>query len=133
MARRENMTEADIAAQIRLKKIWDEKHKALGLSQTKLAAKYAHLGINQSMISNCLNGNQGISSKMLLIFKNELQVSEADIRPEFFPDSGQQKPDLTPEDQAFLELYNQAPEDLRETVKSMLRVYLAKHQPPDPS
>ncbi len=66
------------AACRRLRKIWDAKRPALGLTQDKAAEE---LGVTQGAIGNMLNGRLAISLRALSKWAKVLKVKPAEIDP----------------------------------------------------
>lgn len=77
---RKPLSKADLAAAAALKKIWDEKKKALGLNQQDAAPL---LGFNtQGAVSHYLNGRTPLNTDAVLKFAKLLHVAPTDIRPD---------------------------------------------------
>lgn len=76
-SRKAKPTPADVAAATRLKAVWDEKARAIGITQEKLANE---LGITQGAISQYLNGKIPMNYRTLKVFAGALGVEDTEIR-----------------------------------------------------
>jgi transcriptional regulator with XRE-family HTH domain len=70
-------TEADKAAARRLRAIWDERARGLGLTQDKMAAK---MDGSQGLVSQYLNGLIPLNYRALLSFSDALGIDPATVR-----------------------------------------------------
>jgi transcriptional regulator with XRE-family HTH domain len=123
MSRRENMTQADINAANKLKSIWSAKRKELHLTQGEVADRFH---INQSLVSNYLNGAQGLNLKAVMMFATVLEVDPKDIYPELFSDL--KISSTSHEEQEFIALYKQCPQVFRDLIKNLMIQYVeAQH------
>ncbi len=77
-SRKKPLTQDQAAACRRLRKLWDAKHKDLGLTQEKAAES---LGVTQGAIGNMINGRLAISLKALGKWAKVLRVKPAEIDP----------------------------------------------------
>lgn len=131
------MTDQDKNASIRLKRIWDEKKKALGLTQEKAADA---LGFNtQGAVSQYLNGKVPLNTDTVIKFAKLLRVIPEDIKPELADllcyvretnnDSLNLVPEqpISPQEMAMLKLINQLPKSertqLHEALEDRKRYY----------
>lgn len=74
------ISQADRDAAKRLKAIWSEKAKALGLTQQRAAEQF---GRSQGLIGQYLNCHTALGPVAVLKFARILQVSPREIRPDF--------------------------------------------------
>jgi hypothetical protein len=73
------LTPDEQTAQVNLKRIWDEKRKALGLTQEGIAP---FLGFEtQGAVGHAINGRAPITVMLAFKFAKLLQVHPADIHP----------------------------------------------------
>ncbi|MBG6240464.1 MAG: helix-turn-helix domain-containing protein [Candidatus Symbiopectobacterium sp. Clec_Harlan] len=131
------VTDQDKQTATRLKRIWDEKKKALGLTQEKAADA---LGFNtQGAVSQYLNGKVPLNTDTVIKFAKLLRVTPEEIKPELADllcyvretsnDSLNQAPELfiSPKEMAILKLINQLPESertqLHEALEDRKRYY----------
>lgn len=121
MARRENMTQADIDAAFRLKALWNSKKKVLGLTQNSFAKKY---NITQGLVTHYLNGHQGLHLKAVMMFATELAVDPKEIYPELFHGL---KLFPTASDEELMSLYAQCPPSFRKMILDLMRHYVDTH------
>lgn len=117
---RRKITEADKEAARTLKKLWDAKYQALGLSQDKAAAE---LGVTQGMVSHYLTGKRALGTEATLKFAHLLQVEPSTIRPDL-PHLQALTGELEPEAREVALLWQRLPkafrEDLRRSITTLL-------------
>jgi len=73
------MTELDIEAAKRLRRIWDQKRKELGFTQETASER---IGIGQSTVSQYLRGTVPLGIEATLKFSYFLGVDPREIRPD---------------------------------------------------
>lgn len=74
------MSPADREAVRRLRLLWDQKKRQLGITQEKVAEQF---GRSQALIAHYLNGHTPIGPVATLKFARLLQCQPTDIRPDF--------------------------------------------------
>lgn len=110
------LSEADLAAQRRLRELWDAKKQALGLTQEKVGEMW---GIGQAMVSHYLNGHTKLGVVATLRFARLLKVRPQDIRKDFgYADLV--PGELSPEAIELAAMWMGLPENVRIDYKRML-------------
>lgn len=127
------ITKEDLLAAKKLKQIWDEKKKSLGLNQEKAADL---LGFStQASISHYITGKQALGVEAVLKFASLLQVAPEEIRPDMSglfapvrrfvtPETSNQSPqrnNLTEKEQLLLDLYNELPDSEAEEILNLMK------------
>lgn len=128
------ITEEDLLAAKKLKQIWDEKKKPLGLTQEKAADLLGFA--TQASISHYLTGKQALGVEAVLKFASLLQVAPEEIRPDmselFAPvrrfaatteiaSHSPPKSKLTEKELLLLELYNELPDSEAEKIINLMK------------
>jgi hypothetical protein len=75
---RRTFTDADRAAQLRLRALWNAKKKALKLTHERAAEEFG--GVTPGLISNYLNGRAALGKMAVIKFARILKVPPEDIR-----------------------------------------------------
>jgi transcriptional regulator with XRE-family HTH domain len=73
------LTDAEVEVCARLKQVWDEKTKDLGVTQEVAAAE---LGVSQGAISHFLSARNAVHTDAVIYFATLLQVPIERINPE---------------------------------------------------
>ncbi len=102
--RRAKPTKYDIAAAAKLKSVWAERARGLGITQEKLAEE---LGITQGAVSQYLNGKIPMNYRTLKVFCAALGIEDTDIRSDL-PEQQFHSPAVNDDDWASVTGYSQA-------------------------
>lgn len=82
MEKRSKLTNEQLAAAARLKRVWDAQKKQMGLTQEGVAARFGW--DSQSTVSQYLNGRIPLNVQAVIRFCRLLNVDEQEIYPELF-------------------------------------------------
>lgn len=80
----EKLTADEKAASVRLKQIWNNNKKRLGLTQTNMAERFRNRdgeSITQGGVGHYLNGRSALNARACVMFAEALQVSPDDFAP----------------------------------------------------